>query len=352
MKRLLTCNLLFIKRCFKKLSFLLLLLAIPVLCLLLKNTAKDSSSSITAGIYLEKESPLALQISNNLVSKYDSVRFELCKDKEMLMNRVINGTYECGYVFSEDFDEKLLNKKTKKILEVYVSPKTLTSALTNEYVFSELFVEYAFHELVDYIKTDNIFKNKDLSDINNTLRPIYDDYVNGDETFSFRYINPKEGSVEDTSLFTSYLLLSVKGVIALLIMFAAFIGTLNLYKDNKAGVFYAYKGINKTLAKMSEIFSVTLPAALSGLITIYACNLSDGFLTEILRLFAYALIGTVYCYVLYKLIPNQYVFSAFIPILILGSIIFCPIFIDVSEILPFVKNISWLFLPKYYFIFA
>lgn len=352
MKRLLTCNLLFIKRCFKKLSFILLLLAIPVLCLLLKNTAKSGSSSITAGIFIEQESPLALQISNNLTGRYDSVKFELCGDKETLINRVTNGTYECGYVFSEDFDEKLLNKKTKKIVEVYISPKTLTSALTNEYVFSELFVEYAFRELVDYIEMDTVFKNKDLSDISNTLRPIYDDYVNGDETFSFRYINPKEGSVEDTALFSSYLLLSVKGVIALLIMFAAFIGTLNLYKDNKAGVFYAFKGINKTFAKMSEIFSVTLSAALSGLVTIYACNLSDGFVTEVLRMFVYALICTVYCYVLYKLIPNQYVFSAFIPILILGSIIFCPIFIDVSEILPFVKYISWLFLPKYYFIYA
>lgn len=352
MKRLLTCNLLFIKRCLKKLSFILLLLAIPVLCLLLKNTTKEGASSITAGIYLEKESPLALQISNNLISKYDSVNFELCKDKEALMNRIINGTYECGYVFSEDFDEKLLNRKTKKIVEVYVSPKTLTSALTNEYVFSELYVEYAFYELSDYIKTDNAFTDKDLSDINNTLRPIYDDYVNGDETFSFRYINPKEGRVEDTALFSSYLLLSVKGVTALLIMFAAFIGTVNLYKDDKTGVFYAFRGINKTFAKMSEIFSVTLLAALSGLITIYVCNLSDGFLTEVLRLYIYALICTVYCYVLYKLIPNQYVFSAFIPILILGSIIFCPIFMDVSEILPFVKYISWLFLPNYYFIFA
>lgn len=352
MKKLLLCNLLFIKRCLRKLSFIILLLAIPILCLMLRNSSKDKSASITAGLYLEQESPLALQISDNLINKYKSVKFERCPNKETLIKRVTNGTYETGYVFSLDFDEKLINKKTKNIVKVYVSPNTLTAALTNEYVFSELFTEYAFFELVDYIKTDKVFKDKDLSNLSSTLRPIYDNYINGDETFSFKYISPEDGDIDDGSLFHSYLMLSVKGIIALFIMFAAFIGTLNLYKDNKAGIFYAFKGAYKTLAKMSEIFSVSVLASVFGFITIYICSLSDGVFLEIFRLLLYALLCTVYCYVLCKLIPNQYIFTAFIPILVLGSIIFCPIFIDVSEILPFVKYISWLFPPKYYFIFS
>lgn len=352
MKKLLICNVLFIKRCFRKLSFIILLLSIPVLCLLLSNTARDNSSSITAGLYLEAESPLALQIADNLVSKYDSVKFELCPSKKALIKRVTNGTYESGYVFSADFDEKLLNKETKKIVEVYTSPSTLTAALTNEYVFSELFTEYAFSELADYIKNDTVFEDKDLSGLSSTIRPIYDDYLNGTETFSFKYIQPEEGDIDETTLFHSYLLLSVKGIVALCVMFAAFIGTMNLYKDNKAGVFYAFKGAYKIFAGMTEIFSVTVLTALSGLITILVCGLSDGFFLEILRFLIYIILCTIYCYVLYKLIPNQYIFTAFIPILVLGSIIFCPIFIDVSEILPFMKYISWLFPPKYYFIFS
>lgn len=350
MKRLLICNCLFIKRCLKRLSFIILLLAIPVLCLLLKNFTDKGSSSITAGIYLEQESTLALQIAENLVNNYESVHFEICPDKETLKKRVINGTYECGYVFSKDFDKKLLNKTTKKIVEVYISPDTLTAALTNEYVFSELFTEYAFSELVDFIKNENIFKNKDMSELSRTLRPIYDGYLYGDDTFSFEYIKPNDGSQDGTELFTSYLMLSVKGVIALLIMFAAFIGTLNLYKDKKIGIFYAFKGISRTFAEMAEIFSVTVLASASGFIAIHACGLSDGFMTEILRLILYTLICTMYCYVLYKLTPNQYIFTSLIPIFVLGSIIFCPIFIDISELLPFVKYISWLFLPKYYYL--
>lgn len=351
MKKLILCNCLLIKRCFKKFSFILILLAIPVLCILLKDSTKENSSSITAGIYLEEDSPIAQTIANNLITKYDSVRFELCPDLDTLKKRVINGTYESGYVFSKDFDEKLQKSKTKNLVKLYISPDTLTFPLTNEYIFSELFTEYAFQELVSYIKEDEAFKKIDLSDLEDTLRPIYDDYLNGDETFSFEYINPKEGKIDSTQLFRSYLLLSVKGIVALLIMFAAFIGTLNLYKDDKNGVFYAFSGITRTFAKMSEIGSVTLLASISGFISLLACNKLDGILIELLRMVLYVIICTIYCYLLYKLIPNQYIFTSLIPILVLGSIIFCPIFIDMSEIIPFVKRIAWLFLPHYYFLF-
>lgn len=350
MKKLFFCNLLYIKRCFKKISFMLLLLAIPVLCMILKNSTDTDDSTIRAGLYIEENSEIAQEISKNLTKDYTSVVFEICPDLNTLKKKVASKTYECGYVFTDGFQEKINNCETKEIMKVYVSPSTISSALTNEYVFAEIFKIYAIRELMDYIENDESFKNKDISDLEETVIPIYENYLAGDSTFTFEYINPNDSNMDNTSLFNSYVLMSVKGVIALLIMFASFMGTLNLYKDNKIGIFYAFNGITKTFAKMSEIFSVTILAAISGLITIYLCGLSDGLFTEIYRLIAYSLICTLYCYLIYKLVPNQYIFTSLIPILILGSIIFCPIFIDFSEIIPFVKYMSWMFAPKYYFV--
>ena len=54
-------------------------------------------------------------------------------------------------------------------------------------------------------------------------------------------------------------------------------------------------------------------------------------------------------YLLYKLLPDVRIFSAVMPILIMGSIIFCPIFIDFSVVLPAVKYLKWGFLPTYFF---
>lgn len=348
MKRLLRCNLLFIKRCFKKISFIILLLAIPILCYMLKDSSQGSTGNLCAGIYLETESPLATEIVENLTSDYESVDFEVCNNLDTLKKRVLNGTYECGYMFPDNFDEKLSINDTNELVTVYLSPGTITSAITSEYIFSEISKKYTLTELIDYVKKDDSFNEKELKGMEEEITELYLHYLNGDETFTFEYITDGNTILDNTEIFSSYLLMSVKGIIALLIMIAAFLGTLNLYRDNKAGVFFAFSGITKTFAKMSEIFSTSCIACVSGLITIYLCGLSDGLMIEVTRLLIYAIICTMYCYIIFSLTPNQYVFTAMIPVLILGSIVFCPIFIDFSEVIPIVKYMAWLFAPTYY----
>ena len=348
MNKLFFCNYLYIKRCLKKVSFIILLLSIPILCLILKYNTGNDDSTIKSGIYIEEYSKYSKEISNNLMNNYDSVDFELCDNLETLKKKVANGTYETGYDFPNGFEEKINNCDTYSMVLVYSSPGTITNALTNEYVFSEIFKIYSIKELINYINDDKAFENENLANLEEKIIPIYEDYLNGDDTFSFEYINPKNSTTDNTKLFNSYVMLSIKGVIALLIMFASFMGTLNLYKDDKIGIFFAFSGIKRILAKMSEIFAVTFLASIAGLITIYICNLSDGLLIEISRLLFYTVICTIYCYIIYIFTRNQYVFISLIPILTLGSIIFCPIFIDFSELIPFVKYMSWMFAPKYY----
>lgn len=350
MKKLLLCNFFFIKRCFKKISFLILLFSIPILCIIFKNFSANSSSTIKSGIYIEQDSTEAQNLVQNLLTNYESIDFEICNDIDTLEKKVANNTYEAGYVISKDFEEKINTLNLNNLITVYTSPSSLCYTITNEYVFSEIFKMYAIKELSAYIKNDEVFENDDMSGLDTQLIPIYEEYLSRDSTFSFEYITSDNSTTANLNLFNSYLLMSVKGIIALLIMFISFLGTLNLYKDDRTGIFFSFNGLFKTLGKMSEIFSVTILASFVGLITIYMCELSEGFLIEALRLIVYSLICTLYCYMMYKLIANQYIFTSLIPILILGSIIFCPIFIDFSELIPLVKYISWIFAPKYYFI--
>ena len=353
MKKLFLFHFLLLKRSFKKISFIILLLCIPILCYLMKdNFTNRNRSTIYIGVYLDEHNEIAKKVFESVSTQFDSFSFSLCDNIETLKNRVITGTYDSGYVFDEQFDKKLLSNELSDLLTCYVSPSSTASAITNEYIFSEIFKEHAFYMMIDYIKNDVVFKNKDLSGIEEELRPVYDDYLNGDDTFSFEYISPENTSISNESIFDSFTLSSIKGLIALLVMFAAFIGTLNIYKDDKTGIFFAFHSSFKIFYKMAEIFTVTLIASVSGLITIYLCDLSDGLLLEISRLLLYTFVCTIYFYVIYLVTPNQYIFATLIPVLILGSIIFCPIFADLSEVvpIPLFRYISWFFAPKYYFI--
>lgn len=350
MKKLLLCNWLFMKRGFKKISFMLILVALPILCYFLKSTVKEEGISLKAGIYIESESELTGQIKEHLIHNYESVSFEECATLSELKDKVASNTYECGYVFDKDFEEKLSQNNLDKIVTLYSSPSTFMASLANEYVFSEIFQKYAVNELVEYISSQDIFTIKDMAALSNELHTMYEGYLNSDDTFTFRYITADNETIDNTSLLSSYVLFSVRGIIALLIMFVSFIGTLNLYKDTKVGIFLSFGKVTGLLCKLSEIFSLTFIAGISGFMSIMLCGLSDGLMQEVSRMLLYVLICTVYCFIIYKIVPSTYAFAALIPVFILGSILFCRIFFDISEVIPIAKYIAWIFLPRYFFI--
>ncbi len=351
MRQLLLCHFLFLKRSLKKKTFFILLISIPILCHLLNLSLKgDSPTSLRVGLYLEDNSGSAKEIANQLVSNYDSVDFEICDDLTTLKRNVVSHTYECGYVFQKDFNRKLEQADCKHMITIYASPSTIASGITSEYLFSEVFEKYAYNKMLNYLEHDGIASPESQNYSIDSIEKEYRSFLTSDETFSFRYVNPSKGEIDTSVLRASFTLSSVRGLVALLIMFASFIGVLNLYKDDQNKIFYSFTGLYKPLAKMSEIFTITLLASASGLIAIYVCGLNERLITEILRLLIYSIICSIYFYLLYMVIPNRYVFATIIPLLIIGSIIFCPIFFDFSTVLPFIRYVSYFFVPKYYFL--
>lgn len=320
-----------------------------LLCYLLKNRITDEGNSLTVGIYVEGTGEKTSEIVTSLLDNYDSVSFYMCDSLSELKEKVATKEYECGYYFNRDFEKNLRNNNLDEIVDVYFSPSTFFTAMTNEYVFSEIFKEYAFNELIEYISDKDIFYISDVDSLRNELRPSYDYYLNSDETFSYNFIDSDYKTIDNSKIMSSYILFSIKGLVALFIMFAGFIGTFNLYKDEKIQIFRAFKKGEILLCKMSEIFSMTFIAGIVGFITLLLCGqLGNNIGLEILRFLLYACICTIYCYVLHKIVPNSYAFAALIPILVLGSIIFCPIFIDISDVIPMAKYVSYGFLPKYF----
>lgn len=350
MNKILLCNVLFMKRSLKKLSFILLLILMVLLCYLLKNRITEEGNSLTAGIYVEVPGEKTSEITTSLIENYDSVSFYMCDSLSELKEKVATNEYECGYVFDKDFEENLKNNNLDEIVDVYYSPATFLTSMTNEYVFSEIFKEYAFNEMVAFISDKDMFHISDVNNLKDELRPSYDSYINSDDTFSFEYIDSENKTIDNSKIMSSYILLSIKGLVALFIMFAGFIGTFNLYKDEKVHVFRAFSKSERMFCKMSEIFSISIIASIVGFITLLLCRQLDNIGLEIIRFLLYACICTIYCFVLHKLVSNSYAFAALIPILVLGSIIFCPIFIDISDVIPMAKYVSYAFLPKYFFL--
>ena len=99
-----------------------------------------------------------------------------------------------------------------------------------------------------------------------------------------------------------------------------------------------------------EILNITILAGISGVASIYLCEIDEGLINEITRMLIYALLSSLYFYIIYKIIKNRYIFATLIPLFVIGSIIFTPVFFDFSKLLPGIKYVSYIFATKYYFL--
>ncbi len=312
----------------------------------------NTNIPLRVGLYNEDSGTSASNIIKHLTANIKGVSFiEFSSEDEMLQSIRIR-KYDCGFVFPKDFSSNVAERKTKKLIHLYVSPGTTMSSIASEYVFAEVYTQYAFEELMHFIDSRKYFSfdSGELSALRTELSPIYQDYLYGDETFSFEYITPSS-TIEDVSaMLPEYILGSTTGIAALFIMLGAFAGTIHLYKDTQKGIFYAFPANARTICKMADIFSGAALTAISALFTIIICNELDALPITLFRLFLYVIVCTVYCYLLYRLLPSLRIFSAIMPILIMGSIVFCSVFVDFSVVLSAVKYLKWLFPPTYFFI--
>lgn len=346
------CIRLFIKRLLNKVSFILILFLLPVLSLGLKYLLNDAGITIRIGLYNEDNGSSAAYIIDRLGKNSEGITFHEFTSKDEMLDSIRTRGYECGFIFTEDFSRQLSKGETREIVDLYVSPGTAADSIAAEYVYSEIFTLYAFEEFMDFIDTRTYFSFSpdELSSLHERLQPIYLEYLNGDKTFSFEYTTPTD-SIKDTSvMLPDYILGSASGITALFIMLGAFAGTMHLYRDSRKGIFYAFPSGTRTVCKLADICSGALLTALSGLFTMIICNGLETLPAELFHLLFYTVICTIYCYLLYKVLPTARIFSAVMPILIMGSIIFCPVFIDFSVILPSVKYLKWVFLPSYFFL--
>ena len=69
---------------------------------------------------------------------------------------------------------------------------------------------------------------------------------------------------------------------------------------------------------------------------------------EILKMMGYVVLIVAFVLVLTMIIPDSRLMVSVIPVLAVASLILCPIFINVTTIMPVAKYLSRLLIPYYY----
>lgn len=333
------------KRQLKRPSFLIILLIFPLFTVLFSINNREKTSSIQVALFCQDPSEFTSLIMTKLVDREGLIDFYICESKDKLLDDVSKKSAECGYIIYPDLLEKLNRGKRKNQIDLIVSPSSTMSKITNEVVYSELFEEYSLELLKDFIKNDDLLVDYDLDYLNKTIETLYRLHMADGSTFSFEYENGLE--TYETTL-SPILLAPVKGLIAILILLSGFSGALNYYNDKESHIF---DNMPFFLANSLRVLSIAAPVILSTIMGLLCILFSGGedFLSQsffTLILYAFSVIG--FSCILMSLLKNKIIFASLIPIILIGSLIFTPVFIDFSTFVPMLKPLRYLFLPYYY----
>jgi len=167
----------------------------------------------------------------------------------------------------------------------------------------------------------------------------------GEDLFEFSYAN-SDSSAEDATK-AGYLMMPVRGLIALMLFLSGLAAAMFYNEDDKNGMFAWIGERLKPLAAVVFHIIPILLTAVSMIISLYFSGLWIGFFREALILLLYVISTTMFCMLIRLVFKSNKVIGAATPIMMLLLMIICPVFIDIQLFRP-IQNL----LPTFQYLSA
>lgn len=357
--------LLFGKRLLKRPVYLIILLLMPLSVFLLSRTQAESPSGIRAMLYVEgrdwnEREDLLDKIIGRLLAEDATVRFTLAESEEELKRAVLKQEADCGYVFPEDFSERLRKDDWKRSVTFYCGEDTMIPMLVNELLYTSVFQVYSADAFINYMGTAYGEEADGRTNAENKAEELLNLYLTNGSTFSFAYYGESAEEGNDDQAYETYNynkktkktadltagVVPVRGMLALFMMLSAFCGLVDHKRDHEAGRLVWVK--NKRAVQFMMILIPTTGAALVSVICIRASGSWQGIGTEIASVIFYMFALTAYTMIWGLLFRSEHAVVASVPFLMIATILFCPVFWNLKSVLPVLQIMEKLFPVSWY----
>ncbi len=338
MKKIFVWILLMTKRQLKRASTVVILVCMLLTIMAMRAIPTSISGSIPVGYCIDRECAEYDELTQMLSAHQGSLWFQFYDDEAKLEQDVISGTIQAGYAFPDDLDD----------IVAYRPSDSATSMLSDVVILAVVMELTADDMLLDNVLDQSFAEGMTDQDIE-YIKSTYLKYQTNDSTFAFDYktlYDDYEGSSHSVDI-SSYIVTPVRGIIAIFIFVAALAAGVGSYTDESNQI---YANIPLRRRPVLRLLNISIPAVLAsiiGLTGIIIVGISSHVIYEIFALTVYTCMCALFCFLL-SYVVNSHVYTALIPVFILGSVVCCPIIFNLGNIIPAMKVIQQLFLPTYY----
>ncbi len=343
MRKFFTWLWLLTKRQLKNPVFIAILILIPAAAAGVNSIpSMHGSTTYRAGVYADGDG-IARELAANL-EKYDgSFDFVEYGDLDAMYRDVKNTKLNCGYVFPADLEGS--SAKPGSILVIHHPSNTIQMSI-NEVVYAELLSIQGRFIITEFVKSLGVFAEED-TEYTDELLSRYEGYLHSDATFSLVYHTYGVNGLTEKDISRNTVSFPVRGILAVIVFLAGLFGGVTWLRDREKGVFSTLTGSYGRLCRVLYTLIPTLLLGIAAMITMAVLGLYIPSIEPAAMLVLVAL-SCAFSLLMTAVTRRSRSFAACVPVLLLGCLIFCNIFINAGSYVPAAKFIEKLFVPYYY----
>lgn len=330
----------FTKRLFRRYSFILILLLIPVIVPVARVALSRESGIMNVALCSEGEDNImANEIINSLKEKDSIVRYTDYKTPQEARYAVQAQKAIAAWIFEKDLEQRMdefVAGDVKPLVTVVAREDTTAVKLTNELLFASIFPDIAYESFKYYVYQNVIPADTPES----VVRKHYNSLVTDDSIVKI----VKLDSETEVQMDKNYLIAPIRGILSLLIVLCGIAAAMYFLTDQAEGK-YDWLSYKKRLAPaFGSCFAAIATASLAVLVAIYVSGISLGSRFEIPAMILYVFAVTGFSLVLCTVFRSAGRLGAAMPFFIIIMLVLCPVFFNVK----FLFSVRFLLPPHYY----
>ncbi|MDO4789307.1 MAG: hypothetical protein Q4A19_09145 [Johnsonella sp.] len=333
------------KRLLRKLSFIAVLLSLPLLTFAMRNAAKEESGVLHILLFQEdKKDSLSSSIAKELLERESVIRFSRIEDKEEGLALLRQGKADALWILPAELKEKLEKhiEKGKPVFEIWEREESSVLRLSREKLYKAVFPHLSYLLYLDFMAENVQEAAKSEADLQEEFKEYYEGIEIEGELLQFALLQGKDYVKKDIA--ENYLLSPLRGIMAIWLVLCGFAAAMYFLKDLQSGLFSLIPAEHRIWVSLAYQLSIMLNAGAIMLIALFVSKTARGLPREIGAMFLLiiALIG--FCNLFRLIFSNIYIFCSLIPFVIIVFLVLSPIFADIG-----MRGLQYL-IPTYYYL--
>ena len=322
---------LLLKRLLKKKSYIFMLLIVPLMVMMLNAMSSADAGLMTIGVYIPGTDESSDFLRQDLKENPGSLQFVFYDTEDEVVSAVESQQVVEGWIVPENLDAVVANmasdNNSKEKIQIIIREQGLTHLLGKEVISSRVFPRIARDMAVRYV-SQFVYNDKPSKDEINHILQTYDNYGINGNLFEMGYVDEDATYTKEE---VSYLMMPLRGILALWLLLCAIAASMYYLEDEKSGLFIWWK-VKAPIIRdfLYYVVIIAIPSVMVLVGLAYGGVFTD-IKRELLALILYDLAIIFLANILRLLIQSIKGLGIITPILIMASAIFAPVFIDFKE---------------------